>query len=179
MADAVILTDAKLQGLKAPATGRIEISDAKVPDVIAVETDSRHASLWNVNDPREREVFYAIPVLDTIVRSDEAMDPRVRDAQTCCNGDPAKPGLEPPWGTESYDHRYKGLATGILHNFGRVDDTTALQLVREAAMEGANMHSVLWCPSRLEFYLAVAKGEQDAAKGTYVHFTWEELFPAK
>jgi integrase len=31
MADAVILTDAKLQGLKAPATGRIEISDAKVP----------------------------------------------------------------------------------------------------------------------------------------------------
>jgi len=153
------------------------IGDGNAPDAVAVETDAKHASVWGANDPREQEVFYAIPVMDAVVRSDEAMDPRLRDAQTCTKGDPTKPGLEAPWGTESYDHRYKGLAVGILHNFGLIDDAKALELVREAAMEGANMHSVLWCNSRLEFYLAISRGYEDAAKGTYVHFTWSELFP--
>lgn len=155
------------------------VADGKVPDAVAVETDAKHASVWSANDPRENDVFYAIPVMDTVVRSDEAMDARVRDAQTCTKGDPTKPGLEAPWGHESYEHRYKGLAVGILHDFGRVDDGVALRLVREAAMAGVNMHSVLWCPTRLEFHLAVARGQVDAAKGTYVHFTWDELFPGK
>jgi len=155
------------------------IADAKAPAAIAVETDSKHASVWNANDPRERDVFYAIPLMDAVVRSDEALDPRLRDAQIRAHGDPATPGLAAPWGHESYDHRYKGLSVGILHNFGRIDDTVGLQLVREAHMEGGNMHSVLWCPSRLEFYLATARGDQDAADGPYVHFTWADLFPGK
>jgi hypothetical protein len=155
------------------------IADGKAPDAAAIETDSKYVSLWKANDPREKEVSYAIPLTDAVVRSDEAMDSRIRDAQTCSNGDPTKPGLENPAGTESYDHRYKGLATGIQQNFGQIDDTIALRLVREAHMDGANMHSVLWCPSRLEFYLATARGDQDAAKGKYVHFTWAELFPAR
>jgi hypothetical protein len=155
------------------------IADGKVPDAVAVETDSKHASVWGANDPREKDVYYAIPLMDTVVRSDEAMDPRVRDAQTCTNGDPSKPGLEAPWGTESYDHRYKGLCVAIMHDFGAIDDAKALAMVRAAHMERGNMHSVLWCPSRLEFYLATAKGDEDAADRPYVHFTWDDLFPAE
>ena len=155
------------------------IGAGKAPTAIAVETDSKHASVWTANDPREKDVYYAIPLMDAIVRSDEAMDPRIRDAQTCTNGDPSKPGLEAPWGTESYDHRYKGLSVAIMHDFGMIDDAKALAMVRGAHIEGGNMHSVLWCPSRLEFYLATAKGDQDAADGPYIHFTWDELFPGK
>jgi hypothetical protein len=155
------------------------ISDAKVPEAAAVETDSKFVAVWKANDPREKDVSYAIALTDAVVRSDEAMDGRIRDAQTCSNGDPAKPGLEDPRGTESYDHRYKGLADSVRANFGRLDDATALAMIRAAHMEGANMHSVLWCPTRLEFYLATARGDQDGADGTYVHFTWAELFPGK
>jgi len=155
------------------------IADGKAPDAVAAETDSKSVAVWKANDPREKDVSYAIPLTDAVARSDEAMDPRIRDAQTCTNGDPSKPGLEAPWGTESYDHRYKGLSVAIMHDFGMIDDAKALAMVRGAHIEGGNMHSVLWCPSRLEFYLATAKGDQDAADGPYIHFTWDELFPGK
>jgi hypothetical protein len=155
------------------------IADAKIPNAAAVETDSKFVSVWKANDPREKDVWYAIPLTDAVVRSDEAMDARIRDAQTRSHGDPTRPGLEDPRGTESYDHRYKGLADGVRANFGKLDDAKAVAMIRAAHMEGLNMHSVLWCPSRLEFYLATARGDKDGADGPYVHFTWAELFPAK
>ena len=46
------------------------------------------------------------------------MDPEVRKTQRCSNG---YPNL--PYDSNSYEHRYKGMATRIQEHYGRIDQT--------------------------------------------------------
>ena len=84
-----------------------------------------------------------------------------------------------PYGSDSYDHRYKGMATNIKAHFGAIDQPVALQILKDAAMRDVNVHSVLYCPSDLEMWVAHAKGEEDAWKQPYVHYDLKQLLPAK
>ena len=121
------------------------------------------------NDPRET-VEYAIPIENAVMRADEAMDPTIRSLQTCANA----PNM--PYGSNSYDHRYKGMATRIKENYGKIDQNIALEILKAVAMVNVNLHSVLYCTTDLELWVAHAKGTEDAAKQPYVHYKMKELF---
>jgi hypothetical protein len=122
------------------------------------------------NDPKET-AEYAIPVDDAVFRADEAMDPTVRSFQRCSKG---YPNL--PYGSESYDHRYKGMATMIKANYGKIDQKTALEILKAAAMRNTNLHSVLCNVTDKEMWVAHAKGLEDAWKQPYVHYDLKKLF---
>jgi predicted choloylglycine hydrolase len=168
---------AMIGNAKRPSGYNYVLAQPKPPYAIAVETDAKHAVVWYPNDPREKQVEYAIPLTDAIVRSDEALDAAVRNDQTCSNGDPSKPGLEDPRGTESYDHRYKGWCEGQKKYFGALNAEKMIELARAAAIRDASMHNVIYENSARSFYLAVAEGKRDAWQGKYIRFTWKELFP--
>ncbi len=145
------------------------IADGKENRALAYETCANHVAIFKDNDPRET-VEYAIPIENAVMRADEAMDPTIRALQTCANA----PNL--PYGSNSYDHRYKGMATRIKENYGRIDQKIALEILRAVAMVNVNLHSVLYCPTDLELWVAHAKGTEDAAKQKYIHYDMKKLF---
>ncbi len=145
------------------------IADGDENRALAYETCAHHVAIFTDNDPRET-VEYAIPIENAVMRADEAMDPTIRSLQTCANA----PNM--PYGSNSYDHRYKGMATRIKENYGKIDQNIALEILKAVAMVNTNLHSVLYCPTDLELWVAHAKGTEDAAKQPYVHYKMKELF---
>jgi len=145
------------------------VADGDARDARVYETTARHLAVFGPNDPKET-VEYAIRIEDCVLRSDEAMDPTIRSLQDCANA----PGL--PYGSNSYDHRYKGIATRVQENYGRIDQKIALDILKATAMEGLNLHGVLSNVTDREMWVAHAKNGQDAAKQAYVHYDLKELF---
>ncbi|MCA1901445.1 MAG: C45 family peptidase, partial [Candidatus Hydrogenedens sp.] len=145
------------------------IADGDDNRALAFETCAHHVAIFTDNDPKET-VEYAIPIPNAVMRADEAMDPTIRSLQTCANA----PNM--PYGSNSYDHRYKGMATRIKENYGKIDQNIALEILKAVAMVNVNLHSVLYCPTDLELWVAHAKGKEDAAKQPYIHYKMKELF---
>lgn len=145
------------------------IADGDENRALVYETCANHVAIFTDNDPRET-VEYAIPIENAVMRADEAMDPTIRSLQTCANA----PNL--PYGSNSYDHRYKGMATRIKENYGKIDQKIALEILKAVAMVNVNLHSVLYCPTTLELWVAHAKGTEDAAKQSYVYYNMNDLF---
>ncbi len=102
---------------------------------------------------------------------DEAMDPAVRKNQKCANGYPNM-----PYGSNSYDHRYKGMATRIEKHFGEIDQAIALDIVKAVAMRNINLHSVLCNATDRVMWVAHASGTEDAWKQPYIRYDLRELF---
>ncbi len=148
------------------------IADGKAKTARACETCAHHCAIFTDNDPKET-VEYAIPIENAVFRADEAMDPTVRRTQTCSKGYPNM-----PYGSESYDHRYKGMATDIKAHYGAIDEKVALDILKNAAMRNTNLHSVLYNSTDLEMWVAHAKGTEDAWKQPYVHYDLKKLLPS-
>ena len=147
------------------------ISDGKVPAALAFETTASKCAIFTDNDPKET-VEYAIPIDDAVFRADEAMDQDVRKTQKCSKGWPNM-----PYGSNSYDHRYKGIATRIKQNYGKIDDAVALDILKNTAMVDANLHGFLANATDNVVYYAHAVGQQDASKQNYVRFDLNQLMP--
>ncbi|MCX5770515.1 MAG: C45 family autoproteolytic acyltransferase/hydrolase [Candidatus Hydrogenedentes bacterium] len=145
------------------------ISDGKVPTARAFETTANKCAIFTDNDPEET-VEYAIRIDDAVFRADEAMDQNVRKTQKCSKGWPNM-----PYGSNSYDHRYKGIATRIKQNYGKIDDTVALDILKATAMVDANIHGFLANATDNVVYYAHAAGLEDASKQTYVRFDLNQL----
>jgi len=145
------------------------VADGDARNARAYETTANHLAIFGPNDPKET-AEYAIRIEDCVIRSDEAMDPTIRSLQDCANA----PGL--PYGSNSYDHRYKGIATRVQENYGQITSGIALDILRATAMEGLNLHSVLCNVTDREMWVAHAKNGQDAARQTYVHYDLKTLF---
>ena len=145
------------------------IADGDARDARAYETTAHHVAVFGPNDPKET-CEYAIRIEDAVFRADEAMDPLVRSLQLCAKA----PGL--PYGSNSYDHRYKGIATRVQENFGKIDQAIALDILRATAMEGDNLHSVLTNTTDRQMWVAHAKNGQEACKQNYVHYDLNRLF---
>ena len=146
------------------------VADGKAMAAKAYETCAHHCAIFTDNDPKET-VEYAIRIENAVFRADEAMDPTVRSSQACSND---YPNL--PYGCESYDHRYKGMATDIQARYGAIDAKAALEILKNAAMRNTNLHSVLYNSTDREIWVAHAKGEEDAYKQPYVHYDLKKLF---
>lgn len=136
----------------------------------AYETNAHYCAVFADNDPKET-VEYAIRMDDAVFRADEAMDQDVRKSQTCAKGYPNM-----PYGSNSYDHRYKGMASGLKANYGALNAESALQIVRDTAMRDTNLHGVLADVTDRILWVAHAKGTEDASKQPYVRFDLYDLF---
>ncbi len=145
------------------------IADGNARDARAYETTAHQVAMFGPNDPKET-CEYAIRIEDAVFRADEAMDPVVRGLQECANA----PGL--PYGSNSYDHRYKGIATRVQQNFGKIDQNIALDILRATAMEGDNLHAVLTNSTDRQMWVAHAKNGKDASLQNFVHYDLNRLF---
>jgi len=146
------------------------VADAKANTARAYETCAHHCAVFKDNDPKET-VEYALPIENAVFRADEAMDPTVRSFQACSKGYP-----QLPYGCNSYDHRYKGMATRIKASYGRIDSTVALDITKAVAMRDTNLHAVLCNVTDHEMWVAHAKGAEDAWKQTFIKYELNELF---
>lgn len=145
------------------------IADGDARDARAYETTAHQVAVFGPNDPKET-CEYAIRIEDAVFRADEAMDPTVRGLQECAKA----PGL--PYGSNSYDHRYKGIATRVQQNFGKIDQTIALDILRATAMDDANLHAVLTNATDRQMWVAHAKNGQNASLQNFVHYDLNRLF---
>lgn len=145
------------------------IADGDAGDARAYETTARHMAVFGPGDPKET-VEYAIPIEDAVFRSDEAMDPLIRSLQECANA----PDL--PYGSNSYDHRYMGMATRIQERYGEIDADYALEILKATAMEDANLHGVLTNSTDREMWVAHAHKGRNASLQEYVHYDLKQLF---
>jgi len=146
------------------------IADGQRNEARAFETTAHHFAAFTDNDAKET-CEYAIRIDDAVFRADEAMDPTVRSFQTCSNG---YPNL--PYGSNSYDHRYKGMADRIREHYGKIDQEIALEIVQAVAMRKSNLHSVLCDATHFQIWAAHAKGQEGAYTQPYVHFDLKKLF---
>ena len=146
------------------------VADAKANTARAYETCAHHCAVFQDNDPKET-VEYALPIENAVFRADEAMDQTVRSFQACSKG---YPNL--PYGCNSYDHRYKGMATRIKDNYGKIDSATALETLKAVAMRDTNLHAVLCNVTDHEIWVAHAKGAEDAWKQPFIKYELNELF---
>jgi len=146
------------------------VGDAKVPEARAYETCAHQCAVFTDNDPAET-IEYAIPIDDAVFRADEAMAQTVRKTQTCAKGYPNM-----PYGSDSYDHRYKGMAMDIKASYGKINEKVALEILKAAAMRNVNLHSVLCNVTDREMWVAHAVGNEDAWKQPYIHYDLNALF---
>jgi hypothetical protein len=148
------------------------IADAKAGQAVAIETTHRHVAVFYADDPKEHRVSYARPTADAVFRADTAMDPQIRDRQLASEGNPDKPGLEPPGGS-AYDVRYLGQAAGILAHYGKLDPQQALEIAKAVA-PSSNVQSVIFAWPQI--WIANAKGTTPAAKTSYHRLDLKQLF---
>ena len=145
------------------------IADGDTPDARAYETTANHIAIFGPDDPKET-VEYAVRIADAVFRSDEAMDPVVRSLQKCANA----PNL--PYGSNSYDHRYMGMASRIQEHYGAINAEIALEIVKATAMRNANLHAVLTNSTDREMWVAHAKNGENASLQPFVHYDLKRLF---
>ena len=146
------------------------VADGDAGEARAYETTAHHCAIFTDNAPKET-VEYAIPVDDAVFRADGAIDQTVRSFQTCARGYPNM-----PYGSNSYDRRYKGMATRIKEHHGKIDENVALEILKAVAMRGSNLHSVLCNGTDREMWVAHAVGLEGAFKQRYVYYDLNQLF---
>jgi len=147
------------------------IADGDARDAHAFETSAHHCAMFHAGDASEAAAEYAITIEDAVFRADEAMDPGVRRNQRCANG---YPNL--PYGSNSYDHRYKGMAMRIRDGYGAINQPEALEILKAVAMKNTNLHSVLCNATDRELWAARASESQDACTQPYTRFDLKKLF---
>lgn len=148
------------------------IADAKTERGAAIETTHRMSSVFEANDPKERQVAYARPMADVVLRADTAMDPAIRNRQIASGGTPNQPGLEPPTGS-AYEVRYLKQVEGLAAHYGRIDAEAARQIMRSVAPD-SNVQSVVFAWPRM--WVANAQDATPAAQTPYHRLNLEELF---
>ena len=147
-------------------------ADAKAGRAIILETTRHHLQVFEADDAREHSIPYAQPMPNAVFRADTAMDPAIRDRQLASQGDPHRPGLEPPAGS-AYEVRYLGQARGLRAHVGRLTPTIAMQIA-QAVAPPSNIQSVVvaWP----DLWVANADHTTPAAYTTYHHVDLSRLF---
>ena len=147
------------------------IADAKTGRGAAIETTHRRSAVFEANDPKERQVAYARPMADVVLRADTAGDPAIRNRQSASGGKPNQPGLEPPTGS-AYEVRYLKQHEGLAAHYGRIDAEAAQEIMRSVAPD-SNVQSVVFAWPQA--WVANAQEITPAAQTTYHELNLKEL----
>jgi len=158
-----------IQSIKHTVGFNYVVADGDARDARAYETTANHIAIFTANDPKET-VEYAITIEDAVFRADEAMDPVIRSLQRCANA----PNM--PYGSNSYDHRYKGMAKGIQDNYGAINAEIALEILKSTAMKNANLHAVLSNSTERKMWVAHAVNGENASLQPFVYYDLNQLF---
>ena len=142
------------------------VAAAREDRAAAVESNRAQVSVFRPGDPRETkgEVGpFAHTVTGVVLRSSLALDEEIRDAQLALDGDPARPGLEPPRGS-GYAVRYVRQADLLRASPAGVTVDRAKEIALAIA-PSSNLHSVIYAYPRLHVANAtVATNTRDAAR---------------
>lgn len=71
--------------------------------------------------------------------------------------------------------RYETLAKRVKDQYGKLDANTARDLMTRPVCMGSNIHSVLFAPETLEFWVANADSKNVASHTRYTHYQLEDL----
>jgi outer membrane lipoprotein-sorting protein len=71
--------------------------------------------------------------------------------------------------------RYKKLVERVKDGYGKFDDASARDLMKRPVCMKSNIHSVLFAPETLDFWVANADSENPAAHARYTHYNLGEL----
>jgi len=152
------------------------MADGKVPEARVLETNAEMVAAFRPNQRSKDDPEWMLHVQDALFRADTAMNPAVRDRQTCSRGRPKVPGLESPRGCGSYDSRYKVIGDLLKKHHGQVDMEKAIEIMQTSAMPNANMQSFVCNSTDMVFRVAVAKGQESAHRRRYIRFDFSDLF---
>ncbi len=75
----------------------------------------------------------------------------------------------------SADHRYRELARRVESGFGTFTADSARELMTHPVCMSSNIHSVLFAPDTLDFWVANADGRNVASHTRYTHYNLAEL----
>lgn len=146
-------------------------ADAVRQDAVVLETTSQLLAVFYHED-RSPLPPYGVVLKEAMVRAETALDPLVRERQSCSNGNPGRSGLEPPAGSV-YEERYRKQATFVRNNYGGMTPEAAQLIARESA-DSKNLQNVVYAYP--EFWAAYAQEGMPASKTPAWHFHLEELF---
>jgi len=79
----------------------------------------------------------------------------------------------------SADERYRELARRVQAGYGHFDDKSARDLMTRPVCMTSNIHSVLFAPDNLDFWVANANAENPASHTRYTHYNLGELLTSK
>jgi isopenicillin-N N-acyltransferase-like protein len=71
--------------------------------------------------------------------------------------------------------RYEKLVERVKEKHGRVDVEEARELMRRPVAMTSNIHSVLFAPDTLEFWVANADSKNVASDARWTHYNLKEL----
>ena len=71
--------------------------------------------------------------------------------------------------------RYKKLVERVKEGYGKFDDASARDLMKRPVCMKSNIHSVLFAPETLDFWVANADSENPAAHARYTHYNLADL----
>ncbi|HYR58086.1 MAG TPA: hypothetical protein VEO95_05635, partial [Chthoniobacteraceae bacterium] len=75
----------------------------------------------------------------------------------------------------SAGERYRELARRVQAGFGKFDADSARELMTRPVCMSSNIHSVLFAPDTLEFWVANADSRNVASYARYTHYDLREL----
>jgi hypothetical protein len=79
----------------------------------------------------------------------------------------------------SADKRYDALVDRVQANFGKLDADGARALMEPPVCMSSNIHSVLFAPDTLDFWVANADSQNVASKTRYTHYNLGDLIRSK
>jgi len=130
----------------------------------ACETSSKYCAVYGPNDPREKAIAGNLAVEDAVFRAEGICDQK-RIQETGHH-------------TVATCHRYQVMGKGIRENYGKLDAAKVIDIARAAAMTG-NLHSVIYCNTDRELWVANAIGQTRASDTPYKHFRMADLLAAR
>jgi len=75
----------------------------------------------------------------------------------------------------SADDRYGKLVERVRQNYGRIDAAAACDLMRPPVAMNSNIHSVLFAPDTLDFWVANADSKSVASETRFTHYNLKDL----
>jgi len=129
----------------------------------ACETSSKYFAVYKDNEDREKAIPGNLAMPDCVFRAEGICD-QTRIKETSHD-------------TVAQCHRYQVMGKGIKDNYGKIDSAVAIKIAQAAAMDG-NLHSVIYCNTDRELWVANAVGMKRASETEYKHFRMAELLAA-
>ncbi|UCH33176.1 MAG: hypothetical protein JSV65_11365 [Armatimonadota bacterium] len=130
----------------------------------ACETSSKYFAVYADNEPREKAIDGNLAVEDAVFRAEGICDQKRID--------------ETGHHTVATCGRYQVMGNGIKDNYGKIDAATAIKIAQAAAMN-ENLHSVIYCNTDRELWVANAIGQTRASETPYKHFRMADLLAAQ